>query len=336
MSVITHRNISKLVQFLSDFGAPLSFSQLGVLMNIDSVIDEVSSLVSRLPEDLHLEERTNIREQVSFRDPCMPTEFYDAGLCEELSDLFFDIVSNDICDVIEDFRSGAWFEYVDLDNKTKSLIKKYLYDIVGTSSYGVVNYYDVIFRLPGLAELIPSAYDSDGIWRALEKIVDGSVDGIADYLEDLISVLLYIEEQFAQVTIDEYLRGGINVRELASSLRRQFWFLEDLQPCDYETVQECFEDVADIIRYELENEVLEPLLVLKRELPEAVQEYENIIRAHSIACKIFEKEMQEISESFEDIEYWRDYFEVNEHYDILARLFPEEYKEYAEQEEVAV
>jgi hypothetical protein len=72
----------------------------------------------------------------------------------------------------------------------------------------------------------------------------------------------------------------------------------------------------------LKNSILKPLLILKRYLPQAVEYYSKCYDAIRHTCRLFEQYASELMKQFEDIEYWKEYFEINERYDILAKLFP--------------
>lgn len=313
MRQLTNADVSVLVEFLEKYGAPLSFEYLGVLMNFDELLDEVVSLVDSLPEDINLEGGFTVEETVSFDDPMMPNEFYDAGLEDELSELFWDIVNWDYRDFFNSFNN---YEYFDKSNEIERVAYEIFNSVDYVDTYGIRNYYRMYFTLPGIAEIIEDAYHDDDVWQALEYVVEGIINHRRrSDVQNMIDVATMLRAlNLTEVKPEEIKELRKKILSLCPDLVLSFKV--------YDEVEEFMEDVAAEMHDKLKNSILKPLLILKRYLPQAVEYYAKYYDAIRHTCRLFEQYASELMKQFEDIEYWKEYFEINERYDILAKLFP--------------
>lgn len=320
----TSADVPTLLEFLESYGAPLPFEYVPVLLQLKSVVEEVISLSNRLSEGINMESGFTIEETVYFWEPAMPDEFYEAGLEDELSELFWDIVSYDYQEFIRSFDN---YEYFDRDKEIERLAYDLFNGVEYMDSYGIRNYYRLRFTLPGIAEIIKDAYYDDEIWQALEYVAEGGItqDWITTVTKMIEAAKILQQEPTINDADPENAGPLINkVLEICPGLfvKNNVYNLEEFK-----------EEVAIEMRDELES-LLRSLVILNRYLPRVVEYYNSCYEAIRYTCEMFTRLASEMAEQYEDIEYWKEFFEANEYYDILAKLFPdnERYHQFAEAE----
>ncbi len=276
-----------LLRYADEYGVDYTLEQAVLVSRLKTIFDELESMVEDFQNsEMDYYSGTPIRsEWCHFYDPCIPDEVMDI-LGDQIYSYLDDFLSLDYQDFFKAIDSGEFWDFENIRDDIKTLVKSLFIKVEFDNYNHFAAYIDVPYASEIVDEDLIDLLDWQDFYTQVENI---------DYAPTLIEkVRAHKSDSVRDV-----------LKDLKSSAEFDYRYWENCFDCKSKTSL-----LQNIIKFTIDK--IENMAALREQLKELLRLYEKTYEALDVAVDCIAGFLKGIETTYEDTEYWIDFFEAND------------------------